>query len=187
MSWTALVPLKPASERKRRLSQRLSPVARAALAQRLFRHVIDRIAATRAVERIVVLSDARPVGLMVEWVRDRGRGLNAEVQAAAGSLTRPLLIVHADLPLLESGDLDALIEAAAACGAALAPDRHGSGTNAVALADARTFAFRFGPGSLALHQARAGRSCRLVELPGLQLDCDTGEDLDIALAAGFEP
>jgi 2-phospho-L-lactate guanylyltransferase len=185
MSWTALVPLKAAGERKRRLSQRLSPVDRAALARRLFCHVVNSIATTRAVEHIVVLSDVRPADRVVEWIRDRGRGLNVEVQAAADRLVRPLLIVHADLPLLESRDLDALIEAAEACGAAVAPDRHRSGTNAVALADARNFAFHFGPGSLAHHQAGAGRSCRLVERLGLQLDCDTSEDLDLAFAAGF--
>ena len=61
-------------------------------------------------------------------------------------------------------------------GAALAADRHGLGTNAVALRAGIPFTFHFGPASLAAHRAAAPAGARIVTTPGLGLDVDTPED-----------
>ena len=186
MIWSALVPLKPAAERKSRLAEVLSGDERAMLSQRLFDHVATVLAAVPDVAIVTLLADRRPSGWSGGWsggwIADTGRGLNAELQAAA--VARPLLVIHADLPLLSVADVEALLAAAEGSGCAIAPDRHGSGTNALALADARGFAFGFGAGSFARHRAQAADAA-VVERLGLGLDLDTPDDLDAAAAAGW--
>ncbi|HLY57129.1 MAG TPA: 2-phospho-L-lactate guanylyltransferase, partial [Stellaceae bacterium] len=180
-------PLKPAAERKRRLAGRLDPDARAALGEQLFRHVVAVLGEVSAIGSVAVLSQERPIGWTGGWLEDRGRGLNGELEAARASL-RPqrLVVIHADLPLLAAADVTALVAAAAEAGLAIAPDRHGTGTNALAIADGRDFPFRFGRDSFALHRAQAGGPGRVVSRSGLALDIDTPEDLDAAIAAGFQ-
>jgi 2-phospho-L-lactate guanylyltransferase len=141
--------------------------------------------AVPSIGAIHLLAAAPPPDWAEGWLRDAGQGLNPELEAARGALGPvPLLVIHADLPLVSPEDVAALLGHAEARGCALAPDRHGEGTNAVALAPGRALRFAFGPGSFALHDAQAGDAAR-VDRPGLALDCDTPDDLDRAIAAGF--
>jgi 2-phospho-L-lactate guanylyltransferase len=186
VNWTALIPIKPDGERKTRLAGRLTPEERTRLAQALLDHLIGELGAVAAIDTIVLLSAEPSAAPDVGWIEDKGRGLNPELEVARETLgPRALLVIHADLPLVGAADIAALLAAAEATGCAIAADRHGSGTNALALADGRTFGFRFGPGSLALHRAESGNDCRIVERPGLAIDCDTPDDLDCAIAGGF--
>jgi 2-phospho-L-lactate guanylyltransferase len=72
--------------------------------------------------------------------------------------------------------------------AAIVPDRHGTGTNALALAPPNAIAPAFGEGSCARHVA-AAREAELPysveELPSLALDLDTPADI-IALTRVLE-
>lgn len=181
MNWTAIVPLKLGVERKSRLAGRLSQPEREQLADRVAQHVLDTLAHVPAISHVVVLAP-RPFG-DAEWRKDEGRGLNAELSAARAAIAGPLLVIHGDLPLLAVQDVDALLAAAPATGIAIAPDRHGGGTNAVALVDARPFEFAFGPSSRDLHAPGAAEMVR----PGLSHDLDTPDDLDALLAAGWHP
>ena len=93
-------------------------------------------------------------------------------------------MIHADLPLLSVDDITALItDGAAAC--TIAPDRHGTGTNALAIVEPFGFGFAFGPNSFARHCAAAKGKARIVTRLGLELDIDTAADLDAAISAGF--
>ncbi len=183
MRWTALVPLKPAGARKTRLSGMLSGDRRDALAERLLGHVAGVLRASPAIARIVLLAPQPVAGWTDDWIADEGRGLNVELTAARAKLGAvPLMVLHADLPLLTMADVAALGDAGAS-GCAIAADRHGSGTNAIALMPERIFHFAFGADSLAAHRAQGG--VLLTERAGLALDIDTPEDL--ALAAGLAP
>jgi 2-phospho-L-lactate guanylyltransferase len=93
------------------------------------------------------------------------------------------LVIHADLPLLSVDDIAALLTGDGAS-SAIAPDRHGSGTNALALVEPRGFDFAFGPNSFTRHCV-AARGARIVTRLGLGLDIDTAADLDAANSAGF--
>lgn len=187
MRWIALIPLKPPAEGKQRLSGRLDPAARARLGRAMFHHVAAEIGAVPRIGTTVVLSRTTPERWAGGWVKDRGGGLNAELEDARKSLGRgPLLVIHADLPLLRSADVELLLADAEAAGLAIAPDRHGSGTNALALADDRPFAFQFGTDSFVAHRAQAGARCRVLTRQGLALDVDTPDDLDAALRCGSE-
>ena len=94
-------------------------------------------------------------------------------------------MIHADLPLLTVADLDVLLSAAAARGQAIAPDRHRTGTNAVAIADGAPIAWQFGVDSFARHRAILAPQHAVAERPGLLADCDTFADLLHAEAGGF--
>lgn len=112
------------------------------------------------------------------WEPDRGTGLNAEldrVRAARGAAS--LLVIHADLPRLSGEDVRALLAAAEMHGAAIAPDRAGVGTNAIALARGVPLPFAFGADSFARHEA-ALPGAAAVRRDGLARDVDTPEDLD---------
>ena len=198
----AVVPLRDGSSGKSRLAGVLHPAERSALVVTLARHVVATLAATAGVAEVLVVSaDARfardalagvGVGGAVRVVgqpADR-RGLDAAVdvgraQAAAAAGVDRLLVVHADLPALAVDDVVALL--AAPGPVALAPDRLGTGTNAVVLEPAgAAFTFRFGAGSLAAHRteaARRGWAAALVVRPGTAVDLDTPEDW-AALPAG---
>lgn len=181
--WTVLVPLKAAAGRKSRLAGRLSQGERREITNHLFEHVVSTIAACSAVHRVVALAAECPPGWSGPLVVDQGRGLNTELTEATLFLDEPrLAIIHADLPQLSMHDVAVLLATADALGAAIAPDRHGSGTNALALHFTQSFCFAFGPGSFgrhAMHLPSAG----IVRRPGLAFDLDTPEDFDLAIEA----
>lgn len=127
------------------------------------------------------------MGWTKAWYRDDGESLNAALAALREANLRRFAVIHADLPFLAVDDIAALFAAADESGLAIAPDRHGSGTNAVAIADERRFPFRFGSGSLAAFRADAGVRYAIVRTPGLMRDVDTPADLDEAIAAGALP
>ncbi len=180
--WVAIVPLKPPGERKTRLGAHLAADQRERLAELLADHVMHILAETPRIGTRIVLAAERPSLAHECWITDRGRGLNAELAEARRS-ARPAatLVIHADLPLLCAADIDALLDRAEQRGGAVAPDRHASGTNALALAHDRPFDFAFGAGSFARHRQRLGRDCGIVTRPGLGLDLDTPADLRFML------
>ena len=183
MSWRALVPLKGAGGRKTRLATRLDAAARDRLALAMFDHVATTLVAAGVA--VTALSPVRPDGWAGDWLRDEAGDLNAALDGAGALLgQRRLAIVHADLPFLTGDDVQALLAAADEAGLAFAPDRHGTGTNAIAIADGLPLPFRFGPDSLAASIAAAGRACRIVCRDGLACDLDTPDDLDRAIVQG---
>jgi 2-phospho-L-lactate/phosphoenolpyruvate guanylyltransferase len=184
--WTAIVPIKPAAERKTRLRELLGEAERATLAERMLAHVLTTLCAAPTIADVTVLASELPEGWTGRWILDLGRGLNPELDDACHAIPRQVVIIHADLPLLSIDDVRALT-AAAARGVAIAPDRHDIGTNAIALAETATFRFAFGPDSLSRHVAAAGARGALVRRTGLAFDIDTPDDLAPARAAGDRP
>lgn len=178
MRWTAVIPIKAPGASKTRLSPRLSDAERKALTKQMFDHVAGVASATPGISEVMVLASELPLNWGGGFIRDEGRGLNPELEAAVRKLgSSPLLIVHADLPLLETGDLAALLEPAEARGHAIAPDRHNQGTNALALSDPTNFPFAFGVGSFAAHLEATRGSASIIRRLGLSVDLDTPDDM----------
>ena len=183
--WRALVPIKQDGNAKSRLASILSREERDALALRMARHVLSELKNCGSIASISVLSTHRPDWWSGAWVEDRQAGLNPELAAWRSSMDRlPVMIVHADLPLLRADELGELLAVAAIRGIALATDRAGEGSNALAIADGRPFDFRFGPGSRHLHAAQAP-GMTVLDRVGLASDIDTPDDLVFARANGF--
>ena len=113
--WRALVPIKQGANGKSRLASVLSREERDALALRMARHVLAELQNCAGIAELAILSTHCPEWWPGKWIEDRGRGLNAELAAWRHSVGEaPVLIVHADLPLLRAGETDELLAAAEA-------------------------------------------------------------------------
>ena len=169
-----------------RLASALPPVRRTALVRAMLAHVVTAAQAAQTIDHLCLIGPSRH-GLpeTLPLLTDPGRGLNpaltaALAHAAAHGAAR-VLILPADLPLLTTNDIN-LLAAAPAGTIAIAPDRHGTGTNALSLPlpAAAGFTFAFGSDSCALHHAEAARlGLRLEEVcsSGLANDVDLPADL----------
>jgi len=183
MSWTVIIPFKGGAACKSRLGSSFNVDSRQRLSRVLFDHVTE-VLRRSSLPNIVLLSDRPAPRWHGDFMEDQGRGLNAELTALVHTLRPgPLLVIHADLPLVSVEDVQALIDREGET--SVAPDRHGTGTNAIALRHPEAFEFGFGPGSFARHLIAAGPGARVVTRIGLGLDIDTPDDWEAAVSLGF--
>ena len=190
MATRIIVPHRGLEAAKTRLAPSLDPEERVMLASQLLQRVLK---VSRQVSNDVeVISPSRPLAEIVEAAGarlavQRGMGLNegldqARSQALLDGIDT-LIVLHGDLPNLTTTDIETLVGALPSdggAGVAIAPDRAGTGTNALALRPPGVIAFRFGRGSFAAHAAeveRAAVPCVAVNRAGLAFDLDTPEDL----------
>ncbi|MDG2111598.1 MAG: 2-phospho-L-lactate guanylyltransferase [Actinomycetota bacterium] len=183
-----LVPIKDFRQAKHRLAERLSAEERQALARSMATQVVR---AAGPLDVRVVCNDhevatwAESVGAGVEWVDVVG--LNEAITAAVEQLDRDILqvmICHADLPRARS--LDGLSSPGRAT---IVPDRHLDGTNVMVVPTGHGFVFQYGAGSLHAHireTLRLGLDLDLRQIPDLQWDVDTPDDLDAEVDAAPE-
>lgn len=185
MQWVAIIPVNYGRDCKTRLAGRLDREQRIRLVEMMAYHVMTELQKTTSIAEILVVSPKRLEAAKAGWVEDQERGLNVELAAARARIPQmPIAFVHADLPFLTTQDVDALLDAAERSGAAIAPDRHEQGTNALAVADGRDFIPMFGRESFSRHR-RALPDAAIVRATGLSFDLDEKDDLDTALARGF--
>jgi 2-phospho-L-lactate guanylyltransferase len=185
--WTAILPLKLSADRKSRLAFVLSRGERQRLGDRMAAHVIAELRAVEAIDAIIMLSPHAVPDWPVRHAYDQGRGLNVELDVIAAAIPHRLLVIHGDLPLVTAQDITDLIGAAESSGSAIAPDRHGEGSNALALRTlADGFGFAFGDDSFARHQERLGANLAVVRREGLACDVDTPDDLANAMSRNFK-
>jgi 2-phospho-L-lactate guanylyltransferase len=182
---TAIIPVKLLVEAKTRLALELTADERARLALTLLRNVLDAATAATLVSRTLVVT---PDPLVAELARVAGvevlfqdqPGLNLAVRMGrVAAETETILALLGDLPFLTGTELDSLLCVVAPDGIVLAPDRHGRGTNALAIHRAVPFAPAFGVDSLASHHreaARRGLEMREYRSHGTGFDVDTVED-----------
>lgn len=184
----ALIPIKARGQGKSRLASALSADERAALVDAMLVHVVDAAVNARAIARTLLVGPSRH-GLdeAIPLLDEPGEGLNAALSSALAQVAaaddRPdrLIIVAADLPRCTGLDLDLLAEAPDRT-VAIAPDRHGTGTNALSLPlpEAAAFRFHYGTDSAALHREEAeklGLNVETILSEGLEKDVDEPSDL----------
>ena len=191
-----VVPVKPLGGALGRLSAVLGPEERRALQRAMLADVLAALAGAALGPALVVTADpeaaALAAGAGARALPDHSprRGMNAAVRLGQREAARlggaGALVLVADLPRIGPEDLRVLAAAApAGRGAALAPSRDGTGTNALLVGPPQALAPALGPDSLARHRAgaaAAGLGTALVRRPGLALDVDTPEDLAAFLA-----
>ena len=182
--WRVLVPIKQGNDGKSRLSSMMGGDARSDLAERMAAHVLGVLLTCFDPAQITILSPCRPDGWKGGWSQDEARGLNQELTAWRDDQgNAAILIIHADLPLLSAEDVRAIVDAASD-GAAIATDRAGQGTNALAIADGRPFTFFFGADSRSLHCEQYPQM-PVLRREGLMADLDTPDDAIFVGARGF--
>jgi len=202
MTLWAIVPVKPLRRGKSRLAGVLSQDERTRLNSRLLEHTLDTLMAIPEIEHVLVISrDTQALALAREHgartVQENGAphlniALARATFVAQKYVTRGVLIVPADLPLITPEDVRAMLERAKDPPVVVvAPDRHFKGTNALLVCPAGLIEYDYGPGSYQRHCERArqvGARLEIVELPSLALDVDLPEDLrmvEMELDSGF--
>jgi 2-phospho-L-lactate/phosphoenolpyruvate guanylyltransferase len=195
---TAVLPVKRFGAAKQRLATGIDGERRGELVAAMLRDVLEAVADARSIERtIVVTSEPRAEGPArasgAEIVPDPDEGGHSEAALAgiarAGELGAGcVVLLPGDCPLLASRDLERLLTGIPRSYVAVVPDRHGTGTNALALAPPDAIRPAFGEGSCGRHVAaarEAGVPFSVERLPSLALDLDTPADV-VALTRELE-
>jgi len=198
MKATAVLPIKRLDAAKQRLAAGLDGERRRALAAAMVADVLEAIGEARSVERTIVVSGdpvaqelAAATGAeVVPDPRDAGH-----VEAALAGIARAevegatcVVLLPGDCPLLDPRELDRLLTGIPERYVGIVPDRHGTGTNALALCPPGAIVPAFGEGSCARHVAlarEAGIPFGVEELASLGLDLDTPADV-VALTRELE-
>lgn len=189
----ALVPLKDLVEAKSRLSGLLRPSERRALAQAMAEDVLLVLRDHAQVGRITLLSDDTGAGMLAQkygadcWPEQElgCRGLNPLIERATERLLadrdEPLMVLHADLPMLGKADIDSVLDAMPdGGGLVIGCDRQYRGTNLLFFDACSVPQFAFGIDSCARHLQCArdsGIHAQVLQSPGIALDVDEPSDL----------
>lgn len=178
-----MIPIKSFQTGNLRLADALDNQQRARLGYALASHVAETVDSTGLLAMIVtadpeVAAWATSIGFAT--VPDSGQGLNAAASmaadwAAAGNSR--WLLLHADLPLLSRGDVEALNDAMQPGNDVISPSSDG-GTSA--LSASTPIEFAFGPGSFHTHLPRLEDPV-VVARTGLFHDIDSPVDLNSAM------
>jgi 2-phospho-L-lactate guanylyltransferase len=192
MRTLAVLPIKRFDAAKHRLAGVLGVGSRGALAQAMFSDVLASLRRAEAIDQIAVVTadPAAQAAAQDERVTVIADALEAGQSAAAEAGVRHaitarferVLLVPGDTPLLDAGEVDALLRRTERdrTDVTIVPDRHEEGTNALVIAPPDALRPSFGPGSLARHRLAADSSLlsyRVERLDSLSHDVDTPEDL----------
>jgi 2-phospho-L-lactate/phosphoenolpyruvate guanylyltransferase len=192
-----LVPIKNLADAKQRLSSILSREERFMLAQAMCEDVLQALAHWQSRPAVaVVTSDSYARDLAAhfnfEVIADDNSGETSAIEMATAVCkergANSTLVIPADIPLIDSSELQKIMDCAPPGGAVLVPDAAGRGTNAAWRSPGDLFPLRFGNDSFLPHLAAAkatGLPCVVLELPGIARDVDRPEDLfEVAAASG---
>jgi 2-phospho-L-lactate guanylyltransferase len=182
----ALIPIR-SFDGMTRLSGHLEPEERRQFARELADRTVR--AALGANTRVSVITADVTVqqwaivsGVGVISERD-SQGLDAAATAGVEEVgDDPWLVVHADLPAIDSGDVQASVQAIGS-GYLLAPS-HDGGTSLIG-GTGPGFPFQYGPGSFRLHLAAIHGEATVLARLGLALDLDHPRDLEALRRLGF--
>jgi 2-phospho-L-lactate/phosphoenolpyruvate guanylyltransferase len=190
-----LVPIKNTSSAKQRLANILDQTARTALAQAMLHDVLTTLHDWKDRPVVgIVTSDpyatklARDYNFEVIPDPENPGETGAIEMATQICLDRGAdftLVIPADIPLIQSWELQEILKHAPAQGTVLAPASDGRGTNAAFRCPANLFPLRFGNDSFIPHRAAAqatGKPCVILNLPGIAVDVDNPEDLQGLIA-----
>ena len=190
MTYRALIPVKALGEAKSRLARHLTLTQRKNLVLDMLHHVIYVLHQSNILEQITVVS---PDTHVLEYAQTWGAralieelpGHNAALHVAAlqeqEAGTTALLTIAADLPLLQSSDICALIERSMRYPVVLAASCDGTGTNAILVRPPLALPYLFGANSLQRYVQAAKEwqlDSNIYKSDGLALDIDTIDDLN---------
>lgn len=192
-----LVPVKNLADAKQRLAEVLTPEERFVLAQAMCEDVLQVLARWQGRPAVAVVTrDSFACDLAhrfnFEVLADDNSGETTAIEMATAACkargASSTLVVPADIPLIDTAELQMIVESAPPAGAVLVPDAAGRGTNAAWRAPSDLFPLRFGNDSFRPHLAAAkatGLPYVVLELPGIARDVDRPQDLhELAAASG---
>lgn len=189
MEVVAVVPVKDLQGTKSRLAPVLNPAGRAGLTIYMMCRVISALQEA-GIEGVCVVSPDRLVLQKAEEkgasvLLQEGEGLNPALEGgrrwAMERRASALLVLPADLPLIDAEDIRSVVsDDSAAPSGIISPDASRTGTNALMLRPPDAIPFAFGAGSFEAHRQAArerGIALKIVERDHLSFDLDTAGDL----------
>ena len=190
----AIIPVKPFSKGKSRLSAVLTDDERLALNKIMFSHVLRVAISTQKIDEVIVISRdsnalnmAEKTGAHAILEEDKST-LNGALETArkAASILEAsaLLVLPSDLAKIESKDLEIIIQSNSldTSSVVIAPDTKLSGTNVLLLQPLYAIPFSFGKNSFLKHQKdahKAGCKVTILERANLTFDVDEPSDLKV--------
>jgi 2-phospho-L-lactate/phosphoenolpyruvate guanylyltransferase len=185
----AIVPLKTIKRSKTRLLV-LPPQDRAKLTVAMLSNVLVALRKSRRISDVTVVSADKSAAKIAnrhgaEFLSEgRRHGLNGALRLAIRELelrtTGTAMIIHADLPLLTTRDVDKFLSRAEGFQIAIVPCKNGTGTNALLLRPPNAIPPVFGKGSFKTHLSLAKKArfrWRVLRIRGIQFDIDDPRDL----------
>lgn len=199
--WAA-VPFRGPVGSKRRLAGLLDAAERERLSLAMLADVLDVLLGSERIERVLLVTPSvdglesmrhERLTMVVEPPASHDGaqlgGLNGALRhaqrAAEAAGAESLLIVPADVPLIDQSDLAAVLDAVALASLVIVPDRTVEGTNALVLTPPSALEPSFGEASYPRHLRlahQAGLRAAVIERAGLELDLDTPADIAALLA-----
>jgi 2-phospho-L-lactate/phosphoenolpyruvate guanylyltransferase len=186
-----LLPVKDLKNAKKRLMGVLTPEERFALAEAMLADTVRAVRGVRRADKIFVITNFEPMMNLAarngwEILREEQQVSESEsVDAASRMCEREgihaLLRVPLDLPLLQSSDMDELLEIECAAPAlVIVPSRDGTGTNAMLRTPPTLFPSHFGNGSFAKHLTEAeSAGARVMIRRNTRLEMDVDDESDL--------
>ncbi|HEX2979240.1 MAG TPA: 2-phospho-L-lactate guanylyltransferase [Anaerolineaceae bacterium] len=193
MSLWAIVPVKPLRRGKSRLAGVLSEDERTLLNFSMLGHILKTINDVPEIDqKLVVSRDPAALALAREYgartVQEDGNphlntALRRATAVAQAYNTQGVLILPADLPLLQPEDLQELISHAQRSPAVvISPDRRNEGTNALIVNPPGMIEYMFGTDSFTRHCEQARRlniPLYVCNNANIALDLDLPDDLEL--------
>jgi 2-phospho-L-lactate guanylyltransferase len=195
MTIWAIVPVKPLRRGKSRLAGVLTEDQRAELNSNLLKHTLSVLSTLSEWMQVLVVSrDPHALAIARSYdaktVQEDGQPhLNTALERATiisqlNHTTQGVLILPADLPLLQRDDVLSLVARSVnnLPVVVIAPDRRDNGTNALLTIPAGIIEYDYGEGSFQRHCERAksvGAHLEIVKSFSLGLDLDLPEDLEM--------
>jgi 2-phospho-L-lactate guanylyltransferase len=185
-----LIPVKNLSHAKQRLASLLDQTTRTDLAQTMLLDVTEAIASWAGRPEVaLVTSDPFASELArqfdFEVIPDSVNRSETDAIEMATHVCQSrgvdfTLVIPGDIPLIQAGEVERILQSAPEEGSVLAPAADGRGTNAAFRRPAGLFPLRFGNDSFKPHLAAAratGKPVVVLPLPGIALDVDSPADL----------
>ncbi len=190
-----LIPVKNLANAKQRLAAVLDQRSRIELAQAMLQDVAAAVASWRRRPACaLVTSDEFAIEIArhyhFEIIPDSANPGETDAIEMATRICREhgvnfTLVIPADIPLIEPGELEQVMAQAPEEGSVLVPAADGRGTNAAFRRPADLFPLKFGNDSFKPHFAAAQateKPCVVLHLPGIGIDVDNPADLQQLLA-----
>lgn len=180
LTWSLIVPIKPAHDGKTRLVT-ATAASRRALAHAFALDAVHAMLACPYVGRLVIVGSlpGAPTDPRLEILEDPGTGLNPAAQAGLDLVgpSDPAAVVVADLPALRPEELSRALMAAADHERSIICDADGIGTTTYLSRRREDARPAFGVRSRSVHVAAGAVDLRDLLVPGLRCDVDTETDL----------
>jgi 2-phospho-L-lactate guanylyltransferase len=191
MSVWVIIPVKPLTRAKSRLSAVLSAEQRQQLAEMLLRHVIATVrqvpevvgtlVISRDTKALAIARDAGTYTVQESGAPELNNALMRATSVVAGWGGSAVLVLPADLPLISSEDVRNLVELGLEPHTiVLATDHQEDGTNAMLVRPPGLIPYAFGPGSFARHLKLAqdvNANVHVYSSERMMLDIDVPADL----------